>query len=367
MADKQAEKLIQNYSDTRPLYEGLTNTVHSTLESLIKNANIDYLGVTSRTKTVDSLSEKAQRKGYSKVEEITDLSGIRVITFIESDVTKVCDLIKPAFKVHPLKSLDKTDELGIDRFGHRSVHFVCDLGNIRTKLPEFLLYKGLIFEIQVRTVLQHAWAEIEHDRNYKFSGVLPTHIQRRLYLLAGMLEIVDREFVSVANEVDQYAKDVAQKTGSGNLDVEINSTSLSQYLPTKLEPFGDFFTFQVRDTLGMNEVIDELRAFGAEKLSDLDRMLNQKFLNFLKENEGFTSVLGLLRRAMIYSDVDRYFDLAWQQHWRGISDATKELIKQKYSQAKLRAILKLIESKMPHKGKPAQGKKRNTQKTKTAT
>ena len=46
-------------------------------------------------------------------------------------------------------------------------------------LPEMKLFSGIPFEIQVRTILQHAWAEFAHDRNYKFRGVLPDVIARR--------------------------------------------------------------------------------------------------------------------------------------------------------------------------------------------
>lgn len=119
----------------RPTYERLTDIVRSTIESLIKSANIDYLNVTSRTKSLESFREKIDRKGYTSADEITDLSGIRITTFIESDVNKVCDLLKSSFKVHESRSLDKTDELGIDRFGYRSVHFVCDVGSHKGEAP----------------------------------------------------------------------------------------------------------------------------------------------------------------------------------------------------------------------------------------
>jgi ppGpp synthetase/RelA/SpoT-type nucleotidyltranferase len=98
-------------------------------------------------------------------------------------------------------------------------------------------------------VLQHACAEIEHDRNYKFSGVLPTLLQRRLYSLAGLLEIVDREFVALASEVDRYSEEVAQKTKSGDLDIEVNTTSLMQFLPSKSPSLKDIVIHPLRKGL----------------------------------------------------------------------------------------------------------------------
>jgi ppGpp synthetase/RelA/SpoT-type nucleotidyltranferase len=89
---------------------------------------VDHLSVTSRTKSLESFVEKIERKGYSNPgKEMTDLCGIRIITFIEADVARVGDVIRKAFKVHEHLSLDKSTELESDRLGYRSVHFICDL------------------------------------------------------------------------------------------------------------------------------------------------------------------------------------------------------------------------------------------------
>ena len=327
------------YGGKRPLYEGLCTVVQNTIENLLRNARIDYLSVTSRAKTSQSVLGKIRRKTYKNPEqEITDLAAIRVITYIESDVTKVSAVIDSAFNVHPTESLDKSEELGTDRFGYRSVHFVCDLGPDRTKLPEFSPYGGLVFEIQVRTVLQHAWAEIEHDRNYKFAGVLPTHLQRRLNLLSGMLELVDREFVTLANEVDRYAQDVSEKTGAGNLDIEVNSTSLLQYLPTKTQWFNDKGV-QIRSSEIAEVVINELRRFGIKTLYDLEKILSQELFKSLAKYGQSANYIAFLRDAMMYADIDRYFDLAWRGAWGGIDEVAFAILSEKYGEDHVRTVL----------------------------
>jgi ppGpp synthetase/RelA/SpoT-type nucleotidyltranferase len=65
---------------------------------------------------------------------------------------------------------DKSRNLGTNRIGYRTIHLVVSLSNTRTILPEYSEFDDLKFEIQLRTILEHAWAEIEHDRNYKFKG-----------------------------------------------------------------------------------------------------------------------------------------------------------------------------------------------------
>lgn len=183
------------YESKRELYAELATLVATTLTSLLRSKNVGILSITSRAKDVASLTEKIRRKDYKTPEdEISDLAGIRVIAYLETEIISIIETIKDTFEVIDCESLDKSRELGTDRIGYRSFHFVCRLGAERDLLPEYKPYKGLKFEIQVRTVLQHAWAEIEHDRNYKFAGVLPPEIRRRLFLIAGMLELADREF-----------------------------------------------------------------------------------------------------------------------------------------------------------------------------
>jgi putative GTP pyrophosphokinase len=340
MNKEQIEEYRAWYISKRPVYEGLSDIVRSTIESLLKNADIDYLSVSCRTKTLDSFLEKIQRKEYKTPEdENTDFSGVRIITYIESDVSKVGNIIKESFKVYPKLSFDKSEELGVDRFGYRSVHFVCDLGSDRTKLPEFKLYNGLKFEVQVRTVLQHAWAEIEHDRNYKFSGILPTLLQRRLYSLSGLLEIVDREFVSLSEEIDKYSEDVAQKTKAGNLDVEVNTTSLMQFLPSIEPKLEGIAILPLSGPTDIESATEELQSFGIKTLDEVNKLFSENFRTLYSKHIRYTTYTGLLRAGLMYADIERYFETAWQNHWQFIGKNTYDFLVEKYDTAKVKAIL----------------------------
>jgi ppGpp synthetase/RelA/SpoT-type nucleotidyltranferase len=160
-----------------PRYENLTATVVSIFESLLRANDIDFLAVSGRTKTLESTIEKLHRKNYKDPKsQLTDLSAIRVILYFESQVDRASKLGEDSFRVDPKNSMNRDAILSIDQIGYRSVHFVCDLGPTRTCLPEYMHLANLKFEIQLRTVLQHAWAELAHDRNYNFSGKLPRPI-----------------------------------------------------------------------------------------------------------------------------------------------------------------------------------------------
>lgn len=320
-------------------YKGLPETVANTLIKLLKHHKIDFLSINHRVKTLDSFIKKSEIKNYSDPKtETTDIAGIRVITYIEEDVRKVMNIIKKTFYCHQNLSVDKSEELGSDKFGYRSVHFICELGEDRHNLPELTRYKNLLFEIQVRTVLQHAWAEIEHDRSYKFSGVLPRDQHRRLNLIAGLLELADREFNSIANDLDSYAKEVSRETDRGNLDFEINTTSLYNYLPKKLQGYPALFSKELSRSIAAT--IAELHSFGISTLNDLEVLLSGDYLNKIVEYPESNTVAGFLRKAMMYKNLEKYFSECWDEHFSALSTTTYDFLKSKYSTEEINGILK---------------------------
>src|SRR5438034_11106631 len=126
-----------------------------------------------------------------------------------------------------------------DRFGYQSIHYLVKLTPQRARLPEYDPFALSIAEIQVRTILQHAWAEIEHDIQYKSVETIPSSLKRRFMLLAGMLEIVDREFEAVQKEDEQLRREARVSVQQGRLDkVEITPDALRAYLDKKLGPDG---------------------------------------------------------------------------------------------------------------------------------
>ena len=182
------------------------------------------------------------------------------------------------------------------------------------------------FEIQIRTILQHAWAEINHDRNYKLTGILPDHIRRRFQLLSAVLELADKEFDTLAKEVDIYRNNVNEKIAFGNLDLPINSISLKGYLLIK---FNKEVERGLIDSFG-NEpevIIQELRDFGVNKIMELDSIIPEDIC--LKGRDAIikNTFLGLLRDIMIVSDVKKYFEKSWKGNWKTLTEEVLPLYK----------------------------------------
>jgi ppGpp synthetase/RelA/SpoT-type nucleotidyltranferase len=337
MSELNTDEYRQWYEAQRPTYLSLANTVKNTLETLMRNAGIDFLSVTTRAKEIDSFVEKIGRKIYQNpAKDITDLAGIRIITFIESDALKVNELIKDSFNVDDAKSLDKSSELGTDKLGYRSFHFVCDLGEKRHALPEFKVFKDLVFEVQVRTVLGHAWAEIEHDRNYKFAGVLPSHLQRKLRLLSGLLELADGEFDRLAGEIDKYSEEVSQKSRQGDLNIELNTISFYQYLQN-LKKRINFDIELMESKTALAKTVGELYLFGIETIAQLDELFSSDFLKEIHKYKHFKylSLPYLASEAMMYADIERYFECVHVRNTIAVDKETADSLVAKYGGEKV--------------------------------
>lgn len=297
------------YEDNANRYEKMSIEVSELCRKIIDKKGISYHSITYRLKEKESFLAKCEKGKYKDpTEEITDLSGVRIIAYTNQEVRRICDIIEKEFRIDSDNSANKADGLGNNEVGYLSVHYIVQFNDKREKLSEYEEFAKCKCEIQVRTLLQHAWAEIEHDKNYKFSGVLPTDIKRRFYLVAGVLEMMDREFDNLSKEIDEYAKDVRKKTDNNNYDIEINSMSLEQYLNKK---FGE--NSFVNNLATVNEVVGELKRFGFEKISDIENAMTDKMVDLLHNHNNTT--VGMLRDLMIYTDVNKYFNCVFQREW----------------------------------------------------
>ncbi len=171
------------------------------VRSVLKPSHLEIHQVAARVKGLDSMRLKLRRKHYSHPErDILDKIGVRVITYYMDDVDRVAELLKLEFEIDSANSEDKRIALETSAFGYRSVHLIARLQGSRLASPEYSSLRGRWFEIQVRSLLEHAWAEIEHEVKYKPRVDYPTEITRRFARIAGVLEFLDTEFQGLRHE-----------------------------------------------------------------------------------------------------------------------------------------------------------------------
>lgn len=256
---------MTEYDSKYKQYKSFTEEVEHQLRNILEAEGIVYNAITSRLKDRESLSRKIDRKNdkYATLSDLTDIAGVRVITYYTEDVDKVAAIVEREFVVDRNNSIDKRNALEPDRFGYCSVHYVVEMSQERVKFREYQAYKGLKCEIQIRSVLQHAWAEIEHDLGYKSEIAIPKGIRRNFSRLAGLLEIADKEFQEIRSFLRSYQNEATAKVASGEFqDSEIDAVLLEAIITSnsdikKLnETIGDYFDLPVSLKFATGEVED---------------------------------------------------------------------------------------------------------------
>lgn len=221
--------LLNAYNAHLPQLEQLAEQASSMLLKALREQNIQLNTFERRVKTEDSLTGKLEKKGnkYRTIYDITDLVGIRAVTYYTDDVDKVAAIAKQIFDVDWKNSVDKRKHQ-LDSFGYLSLHYICYLkeGPLR----------DIPFEIQMRTALQHVWSAIEHDIGYKGAVKLPPEFVRQFSRLAGMLEMADDEFSRLRTAMSEYRRQVHSLVKSGQFsEVSLSTESFRQFL--ELRPF----------------------------------------------------------------------------------------------------------------------------------
>jgi len=158
------------------------------------------------------------------------LSGIRIIVYYLEDVDLVCQLLMREFQIDDRSSIDKSLLLKPNEFGYRSVHYIASLPETRKNLLEWRSFANIRAEIQVRTVLQHAWASLSHTLDYKHEQDVPSPLRRKLFRLAGLLELSDEEFSGLRKSEQDFSGAIREQLSRGQTDVELNTVSLVTYL-----------------------------------------------------------------------------------------------------------------------------------------
>lgn len=225
------ENILKQFDDTRSNLESLKGKMELLICELIKNDSTQAHQIIGRLKERSSIESKIEKKQdkYSSLQDITDIVGIRVITYLESDVDRVADIIEREFEIDKENSIDKR-KLNFDQFGYRSLHFVVSCSDKRTSLAEYKSFYGIKFEIQIRSILQHAWAEIEHDLGYKGITSIPDAYKRGFNRLAALLESADIEFDRLKNELKKYEVEVPSLIKTRPENVAIDQASLISFI-----------------------------------------------------------------------------------------------------------------------------------------
>lgn len=190
-----------------PKYTRLAEFLHHQLCQLASEA-APHAIVQTRAKSVSSFSEKLFRKPHHDPScEFTDLCGGRVIAHTIDKVDAVVNLLKKRFIIDTENSVDHTHRLKAKEFGYRSIHYIVkftpdDFGHDYEDLYDLVKPRA---EIQIRTLLEHAWADISYGYAYKPGFTMPLQLERQTSCVAALLEDADDMFLRIRSSLHDHA------------------------------------------------------------------------------------------------------------------------------------------------------------------
>jgi len=215
--------VLAEFDGRKEILTTICEKTKSLIEDCLRDASIRFQSVQSRVKGRDKLKTKYlnPQKEYKCLNDITDQAALRVITYYEDEVDRVVDVIKREFDVDKKNSVDKR-ETEPDKFGYYALNYVCRYLPGRTSHPEYRRFADIRFEIQITSILRHAWSEIEHPW-YDLKGAFPDNIKRRFARMAALLEIAESEFLSLKKLQLDYnrAVDIQVETRVPDLPLDV--------------------------------------------------------------------------------------------------------------------------------------------------
>jgi putative GTP pyrophosphokinase len=304
------------YAKNKNQYDKLGVNLVQALELFLKERDIKVLSIDYRVKDDSSFAEKIDRKHYANpFDEIEDICGIRIICYYQSDVEKISEVLREEFTV--IENQDKETLLKADQFGYRSTHFIVKIKKEWNKAPNYRGLENLKAEIQIRTVLMHAWAEIEHKLVYKNENQVPSHLRRKLSIISATLEDVDERFEAIKAEVTKYQLETKEKIEKNEYEgVELNLNSLQAFLD-KHFPDG------VTNMGALNYILDDFLSFEVT-LKELfeSYQKNAEYIRQITAEEGYLNRIGMLPMIIALTNdkylseshyVNQLYAMKWQK------------------------------------------------------
>jgi ppGpp synthetase/RelA/SpoT-type nucleotidyltranferase len=259
-------------------YERLREEAEYAVRKRLDAQAIKLHSLTSRVKGLASLEEKAQRKNYVEpLEQAPDVVGIRVVVLFLPDLSTVAEIVASLFDV--VKTSDTVEGSGDPAtFGYMSQHYEVYLSAKHTGAR----YEGLgdiRFEVQVRTLLMDAWANVSQFLGYKDELSIPAELRRDFHALSGLFYVADKHFELFFDQTKLVREQTDQQLSEDSSDVPLNLDTLAAFLEQR------FPNRQHGSRAGIGELVDELLRFGYKTIAELEEMLARSEQQFAKSEK----------------------------------------------------------------------------------
>ncbi|MCR5724772.1 MAG: tetratricopeptide repeat protein [Treponema sp.] len=212
----QKDRIQHVYDSYRPFLAKIMSQIEADLKNTIKLASMPTYK--SRIKTFASYYRKILRlkteeaEVSTKLVTLTDMMGIRVICAFLEDLPEVVRQVKANYAVKEVEY--KGAEQTFREFGYESIHVLIGIPEkcmeeARHLYPDIEVPEGIVCEIQIRTILQDAWAEVEHELIYKTEFTpFDMPLRRKLASMNASLTLADITF----QEIRDYQRKLHEET-----------------------------------------------------------------------------------------------------------------------------------------------------------
>ena len=350
--DLHNQMLLEEYRSRMPEYVLLRHAVMQQLDNIVSKVDIDLNQMESRIKAEQSLIGKLQRKGhkYQSLRDITDILGVRIITYYNEDVDRIASMVEKYFDIDWANSVDKRKMHQFDSFGYNSLHYICRIPKSTYCDPSHPELNEISFELQMRTALQHIWSDIQHGLGYKLDIETPVEYHRALSRLAGMLELADNEFSRIRADITAHRRHVGALLEQGRLeDIPLDGDTFSAYL--RQHPFDKLNRYiasinnaEIYASSAMN-YLPILRHLGMKTLADVEQMKQANYddayqlalswlgpldIDILSETIGIQNlcIVHIIKNGGGISGLRRFFDSI-----NGVQESNADLAEMVMSQA----------------------------------
>lgn len=312
--EERVQKLLSDFKNERNRFKIYSRKLKKIIKDILDaDKSIRVNEISSRVKEKSSFKNKiAKDFKYSSLSDVTDISGLRIICYFDSDIDKIAKLIENDFDVDYENSVDKRKAKD-DSFGYKSLHFVVQLKENRLTLTEYSPFRGLKSEIQIRSILQHAWAEIEHDLGYKSSQSLPYEFRRAFSRVSALLETADIEFSKIKTDLESYVVDLPKLFEGDFSKINIDKDTLKYYVESSkfilkvarkiANDIGVPLDFEFNSEENLLGLINSSGIFTIEQLDKLlakeEHYLSTHFIGYQKKNPR-SSISGITIGFPIY-------------------------------------------------------------------
>lgn len=208
------DKFSSWYEQNHAAYKAWGEFVARTIEDLVmqelgeKGSPGFFKAKSLRVKELASATAKIRRKEYTNpTAQMTDMVGVRFVVLLRTDLDVLDRCILGCQQW--VSSRDRHFEFEVLEdptvFEYQSVHYV--VRNREVFLADgVLIPEDMACEVQVRTLLQHAYAELVHDRIYKEDKTVPANARRLVARCMALMESTDDFFEKAAREIEEASR-----------------------------------------------------------------------------------------------------------------------------------------------------------------